>query len=52
MPFALLFVLSAVSPGFLDPFFSSTEGVALLAAALGMQALGVALVKRGLDVGL
>ena len=52
MPFALLFVLSAVSPGFLDPFFNSTEGVVLFAAALGMQALGVVLVKRGLDVGL
>lgn len=50
MPFALIGVFSLVSPGFLDPFFESTWGVVLLALAVGMQVLGVSLVRRLLKV--
>lgn len=52
MPFLLLFALSAVSPGFLDPFFAGSTGLALLAIALAMQCAGVLLVRKGLEVGL
>lgn len=50
MPFFLLLVLSAVSPGFLAPFFESVEGVALLGVALAMQMTGVLMVRRILAV--
>lgn len=46
MPFLLLFVISAVSPGFLSPFFQSSLGVGLLACAIAMQAAGMLLVRR------
>lgn len=52
MPFLLLFVLSAVSPGFLNSFFADSTGLMLLAIALAMQCAGVLLVRRGLEVGL
>lgn len=51
MPFVLIGLFSLLSPGFLDPFFSSPLGFALLALALGMQALGISLVRRLLKVG-
>lgn len=51
MPFVLIGLFSLLSPGFLDPFFSSPLGFALLALALGMQVLGVSLVRRLLKVG-
>lgn len=50
MPFALIALFSLVSPGFLSPFFESVLGVGLLAVALGMQALGIALVRKFLKV--
>lgn len=50
MPFALMFVISAVDPGFLAPFFSSALGVALLFVALGMLGCGVLMVRRMLAV--
>ncbi len=50
MPFALIAVFSLVSEGFLEPFFGSPLGVALLALALGMQAAGVLAVRRMLAV--
>lgn len=50
MPIALLALLSVVSPGFLTPFFASTQGLCLLALALGMQVAGVLMVRRVLDV--
>lgn len=52
MPFVLIALFSLMSPGFLGPFFASFAGVALLAVALVMQAAGVLLVHRMLDVGL
>lgn len=50
LPFALVAVFSLVSSDFLAPFLSSATGVALLAAALGMQAAGVVCVRRMLAV--
>lgn len=50
MPFVLLAVFSLVSEGFLEPFFASPMGLALLALALGMQAAGVMAVRRMLAV--
>lgn len=51
MPFVLIGLFSLVSPGFLDPFFESPLGFALLAIALGMQVAGIALVRKMLKVG-
>lgn len=50
MPFGLIALFSLMSPGFLMPFFSSFAGMALLAVALVMQAAGVMLVHRMLDM--
>ena len=50
MPFALIGIFSLVSPGFLDPFFESMLGICLLLVALGMQLLGISLVRRLLKV--
>ena len=50
MPFVLVALFSFMSPGFLDPFFSSVPGMLLLGAALLMQVAGVLLVRRMLDV--
>ena len=50
MPFALVFVISAVDPGFLSPFFSSALGLALLFIAVGMLCVGVLMVRRMLAV--
>ncbi len=50
MPFALIAVLSAVSKGFLEPFFANAAGLALLGVALAMQLAGVLAVRRMLAV--
>ncbi len=50
MPFLLVAIFSLVSEGFLEPFFTSFAGVALLAAALSMLAGGMLLVRRMLRV--
>ena len=50
MPFLLVAVFSLVSPDYLEPFFSSVMGYALLALAIAMQLLGVFLVHRALSV--
>lgn len=50
LPFVLIAVFSLVSEGFLAPFFESPLGLALLATALGMQAAGIAAVRRMLAV--
>lgn len=50
MPFALVAVFSLVSKGFLDPFFESPLGVALLCMAVLMQVAGVAAVRRMLSI--
>lgn len=50
MPFALIALFSLVSEGFLAPFFESFLGLAVLGTALGMQAAGIAAVRRMLKV--
>lgn len=50
LPFVLIAVFSLVSEGFLDPFFESAMGLALLGLALGMQAAGIVVVRRMLAV--
>lgn len=50
MPFALLCVFSIVSPDFLSPFFKSTLGVLIFAVACIMEASGIIIVKRMLEV--
>ena len=50
MPFVLIALFSLMSSDFLMPFFSSALGVFLLIAALGMQAAGVIMVHRMLQV--
>lgn len=50
MPFILIAIFCMVSPDFLQPFFSGPAGYALLALALLMQAAGVILVQRALNV--
>ena len=50
MPFILIALFSIASDGFLSPFFESWEGMGLLAMALGMQAIGILLVRRMLHI--
>lgn len=50
MPFILVALFSLLSPDFLEPFFSSLAGMALLALALIMQLSGVLAVRRMLRI--
>lgn len=50
MPFLIIGVFSLISEGFLEPFFASTLGIILLVIAIGMQALGIMLVRKLLRV--
>lgn len=50
MPFLLIAVFSFLSPGFLDPFFQSVAGVALLSIAVFMQMSGILIVRRILNI--
>ena len=50
MPFVLVALLSLMSPGYLDPFFESATGWALLGLALGLELAGVVAVRRMLHV--
>ena len=50
MPLILVALFSVVSEGFLEPFFESPVGIALLALAVGMQVAGIAMVRRMLAV--
>ena len=52
MPFALLVLLSLVMPGYLATFFGSTQGFILLLSALGLEALGIFLIRRILGIDL
>jgi len=52
MPFILVALFSLISPGFLDPFFRSFTGIALLGIAAFMQIAGILLVRRLLNVGI
>lgn len=50
MPFVLVALFSLISPGFLEPFFSSLAGVGLLSVALVMQLSGVLAVRHMLRI--
>lgn len=50
MPLILIGLFSLMSPDFMQPFFSSIAGFALLFVAVFMQAVGVLAVRRILDV--
>ncbi len=50
MPFVLIGVFSLISPGFMAPFFESIAGLILLSVAIAMQALGIGLVRKMLNV--
>ena len=50
MPFALLAVLSLISPGYVSAFFESALGIVMLAVAVLLEAAGVLLVRRALAV--
>lgn len=52
MPFILIALFSFISPGFLSPFFGSFIGLVLLSLAALMQAAGILMVRRLLDVGI
>ena len=50
MPIVLIALFSVISEGFLEPFFSSAAGVALLLVAVAMQVAGVVAVRRMLSL--
>lgn len=50
MPFALLVILSLLSPGYLSGFLSSPLGICLFVFALLLEVLGCVLVRRALSV--
>lgn len=50
MPLCLLGALVFISPGYLDGFFSSGLGTALFILALALDLVGLALIRRILDV--
>jgi tight adherence protein B len=53
LPLVLVALLSLAMEGYLQSFFSSPEGLGILFAALGMEALGVLMIRRilGVDLG-
>jgi tight adherence protein B len=53
MPLILVAVLSLFMEGYLDTFFSSTEGMMILVTAVAMEALGIVMIRRilGVDLG-
>ena len=52
MPLVLLVLLSLVMPGYLATFFGSSSGFMLLIFALGLEALGIVLIRRILGIDL
>lgn len=50
MPFLIIGIFSLISKGFLEPFFASAIGITLFAIAIGMQVLGIMLVRKLLKV--
>lgn len=50
LPLVLLTLFSIISPGFLDAYFKSISGILIFCTALGMQALGMFLVHRILQI--
>lgn len=52
LPFALIAIFSIISPGFLDAFFSSPIGIILFSLACILEAAGIILVKKMLEIDL
>jgi tight adherence protein B len=52
LPLVLVAVLSLAMEGYLQSFFSSAAGLSILCVALGMEAIGVLLIRRILGVNL
>jgi tight adherence protein B len=50
MPFAMAFLINVVSPGYINPLFSSTFGLILLAGAGGMMLTGILIIKKMLEI--
>jgi Flp pilus assembly protein TadB len=50
MPFALLGILMIFSPGYLGMFFSSALGILMFVCALGLEAIGIILIRRFLNL--
>lgn len=50
MPFVLVALFSLISEGFLDPFFESPAGAALLVTALLMQIVGITIIRHMLRI--
>jgi len=50
LPLVLVVALSLTMEGYLQRFFSSSEGLAILFLALGMEAIGVLIIRRILGV--
>ena len=50
MPLVLIALFSVISEGFLEPFFASPVGFALLLVAVGMQVAGIFAVRRMLSM--
>lgn len=52
LPFVLIALFCIISPGFLNPFFSSFLGIFILFIAFVMQAAGIILIRKMLDISL
>lgn len=52
MPFAMAFLISVVSPGYMAPLFQSPMGMMLLGVAGGMMLLGILIIKGMLNIDL
>lgn len=52
LPVALVVVLSLTMEGYLATFFSSSAGLMLLLCAVGMQAVGILVIRKILDIDL
>ncbi len=50
LPIVMLVLLSVLSPGFMDPFFNSMDGLAILGLAAGLQMIGIVWIKRLLSM--
>jgi tight adherence protein B len=50
MPIVIALMISAISPGYLDPLFTERLGLMLLAAAGGMMLTGILIIKKMLDI--
>lgn len=50
MPFAMAFLVSAISPGYIQPMFESPFGLMLLGIAGGMMLFGILIIRSMLDI--